>query len=187
MSEQCFKNEHGRHQKFSISCNNANYFANCWFHRDLFSAAVLQPLAWSDRLCLCWLFICRLSLCVFLMLIFPPGPRWSPESSSCPSTHCQPGQASLRGNEFWGSKRCCCCSQLLSECRDDLPHPPLPPRLKTKESSQEAKQLVRERAAGACWGQWPLAVTCFGEGLHVSPESKVTRAHTCLHMKWVSL
>lgn len=80
-------------RKFSISCNNANYFANCWFHCDLFSAVMLRPLAWADRLCLCWLFICRASLSFYPShFLFSLRTAQSTAEPSSPCAHSQPGQ-----------------------------------------------------------------------------------------------
>lgn len=94
-------------------------------------------------------------------------------------------RVSPRGHELLGRKRCCCCSQLLCECKDDPPFPFLPLSLKNKESSQEVKQLVKERAVGICWGQWLWSSSPLFQGEKerpcVSPNGKGTQGH--MHSK----
>lgn len=151
MSEQSFESEHGRHQKFSISCNNTNYFASCWFYCDLFSAVMLQPLAWADTFCLSWLFICRAFLSFFLVFSLFLGSVLAPRIVLFPlplQGVSWKGRVSWNGDKFLGSKRCCCCSQLLCRCRD---HPlllPLVLSLESKNPSQEVKELLKEWAVG---------------------------------------
>lgn len=106
------------------------------------------------------------------------------------------GKMLLKGHEVLGSKRCCCCSQLLCECKDDLPLLSL--SLKNTELFQEAKQLLKEWAVGICWGWWLWRWLLLSQGEKdepfISPDSKDTCAlkaslpgklvgifHYCLH------
>lgn len=60
------------------------------------------------------------------------------------------GRVLPEGNEFLRSKRCCWCSQLVCECRDDPPIPLLPPSLKkTKNSPKKPSSFSRSWQLGS--------------------------------------
>lgn len=60
------------------------------------------------------------------------------------------GRVLPKGNEFLQSKRCCWCSQLVCESRDDPPIPLLPPSLKkTKNSPKKPSSFSRSWQLGS--------------------------------------